>query len=140
MKTVRQRVHFIADMMVSLQWITRASERFLAKAWGVKESTVRNYSAEAHRIATADVHDRGERRELYTSQMEHLRVLARKDGNIREVRQCTELLCQMQGLFVTRHEHSIDSELNRILDVAESTLGKDGARKLLAALSKKKDP
>lgn len=55
--TVEERVAHIADLMRRLEWERGKSAVPLAAAWGISESTVRNYAAEAHRIVRAEVTD-----------------------------------------------------------------------------------
>lgn len=49
------RVEHIADLMRDLQWERGKTAKRLAEEWSVSESTIRNYSAEAHRIVVAEV-------------------------------------------------------------------------------------
>lgn len=55
--TVEERVGHIADLMRRLEWERGKSAAPLAAEWGIAESTVRNYAAEAHRIVRAEVTD-----------------------------------------------------------------------------------
>lgn len=60
----RDRVAWIVDRMRDLSWpVWPASLRFrqrIAEAWGISESTVRNYTAEAHRVVELDAVDRAQ--------------------------------------------------------------------------------
>lgn len=60
----RDRVGWIVDRMRDLSWpVWPQSLRFrqrVAEAWGISESTVRNYTAEAHRVVELDAVDRAQ--------------------------------------------------------------------------------
>jgi hypothetical protein len=53
-ETVAERVTHIAGMMEQLEWNGRDSLRSLSAEWGLAESTIKNYSAEASRLVTGD--------------------------------------------------------------------------------------
>lgn len=53
LKTVRERVDYIADLMSNLDWERGKTAPVLAEIWGVVTATVESYSAEASRLVTA---------------------------------------------------------------------------------------
>ena len=50
---VRARVNYVADLMRRHAWDTRVTTPALAEKWGLSESTIGNYAAEASRIVVA---------------------------------------------------------------------------------------
>lgn len=57
-ETVEERVRHIADLMTSAKYNGYVTRSKLAKDWGISESTVRNYAAEAHRLVSFDPEER----------------------------------------------------------------------------------
>ncbi len=56
--TVEQRVAYIAHLMAEGEYNGYQTRLELGQAWGVADSTVRNYARESHRIVTADPEER----------------------------------------------------------------------------------
>lgn len=56
-ETVAERVSFVADLMESLQWVRGKTGLAIANAWGLSESALKTYAAEASRLVTADADD-----------------------------------------------------------------------------------
>lgn len=52
-ESVSDRIDFIADIMSELQWVRGKTGKKLAKHWGLSESTLGGYAAEASRRVTA---------------------------------------------------------------------------------------
>lgn len=57
-----ERVRYIADEMAGGRWDGYNSRAPLAEIWGITDSTVRNYSAEAHRLCEFEPQEILERR------------------------------------------------------------------------------
>lgn len=140
-RNTRERVNFVSELLGSGLWITGLTERLLAEAWGFSRSRVRAISAEAHRLNTADLspQTRQERREQRVRELETWKATAVARGDLREAREHQRQANDLEGLVVTRHEHNIDAELHRFLDVAEQVFGKEKCRELLAALSTREE-
>lgn len=58
LESVNDRVEYIADLMRADRWHTRRTKLELASTWGVAESTVQNYSAEAGRTIADAIQER----------------------------------------------------------------------------------
>lgn len=54
-ESVDDRVAYIAERMRELEWERGKSAKRIAALWGLPESTIRNYSAEAHRQVMTEV-------------------------------------------------------------------------------------
>ncbi|MBA3913667.1 MAG: hypothetical protein H0X25_07385 [Acidobacteriales bacterium] len=52
--TVEQRIAHIVDLMEQFAWVRGKTAGLLAADWGLSQSTVENYSAEAHRRIVGD--------------------------------------------------------------------------------------
>jgi hypothetical protein len=70
LESVEQRVRYIAELMSEDRWVTKRCQRELAAVWSVTPSTVRNYSAEAHRILALDPEHRAKLRTKLEQRME----------------------------------------------------------------------
>lgn len=71
-----ERVAYIADVMSRNEWPvwpeSLAFRKKLAEEWGLSESTVRDYAAEAHRIVAIDPEERERLREEIAKRMKRL--------------------------------------------------------------------
>lgn len=92
--TVPERVNAIADMMATLEWDGRKSIRKLSDAWGLAESTIRNYSCEASRLVTGDTEEA--RRDI-TAGCRKLFTDAVREGDAKGARMVGELWAQVSG-------------------------------------------
>lgn len=57
-ETVEERIRHIADLMTSAKYNGYVTRHELATLWGITDSTVRNYAAEAHRLVSFDPEER----------------------------------------------------------------------------------
>jgi hypothetical protein len=68
--TREQRVRHIAQLMARGEWLNSYSRRCeLAASWGVTESAIKHYSAEAHRLLAFDPDERDELRTTLANRM-----------------------------------------------------------------------
>jgi hypothetical protein len=93
-ETVADRVTHIAGMMERFEWNGRQSLRELSVAWGVAESTVKNYSAEASRLVTGDVDEA--RRDITVGARKLLRE-AVTAGDANGFRQVADIWASVSG-------------------------------------------
>lgn len=92
-ETVAERVAYIAEEMAELRW-ERKTAKVLAEAWGVAESTVQNYSAEASRLVSGDADEA--RRDITVGARKLLREAV--DGsNMAGFRQVAEVWAMVSG-------------------------------------------
>jgi hypothetical protein len=93
-ETVADRVAVIADMMERLEWDGRKSLRSLSTAWGLAESTIKNYSAEASRLITGDAEEA--RRDITAGAKKLLRQTV-TDGDANGFKQVATIWAEVSG-------------------------------------------
>lgn len=100
--TVRERVAYIVGLMERLEWDKRFHTPLLAERWGLAESTIQNYSAEASRFVTGD--SESARRDI-TAGCRKLMRQALEDGSAKDFKAVGELLALVSGAKAPeRHE------------------------------------
>jgi hypothetical protein len=76
LETADERIHFIAGLMSENKWPawpdSVAYRRVLADKWGVSDSSIRSYSAQAHRLIALDPDEREQLRAELAKRMKRI--------------------------------------------------------------------
>ncbi len=89
-----ERVAFVAELMNALAWDRGKTGKVIAEAWGLSESALKTYAAEAHRLVTADP---DEARRDITAGCRRLFRQAVNSGNAKAARAVGELWADVAG-------------------------------------------
>ena len=107
-KSTAERVALIHDLMLSGQWITRVTERYLANQWGVSTSRVRQLSAEASRLVRRELgaDEIEQRRNMALGQLDRIKAVALnpRSPKLKDAIQAIKLEGTICGFVVQRHE------------------------------------
>lgn len=82
-KTKEARVLYIARMMARGAWRGYPSREWLAEAWDLTESTLRDYAAEAHRVVAFDPAEREQLKRSLASLCQ--RILRKAEREVNQV-------------------------------------------------------
>jgi hypothetical protein len=119
LKTVEERVEYIADLMGDLKWRRGKTSKALCEIWGVAKSTVENYSAEASRLVTSD--EATAKRDI-TAGARKLFVAAVEVGDAKGAKAMGDLWAAISGAKAPdKHEHKVSSVTLDDLDEMRAT-------------------
>lgn len=103
--TVKDRVAYIREMMLRLEWVRGVTGPDLAPIWGVAESTVNNYAAEASRQV---IGDEDEAKRDITAGARKLFKQAVEQGNSKAAKEMGDLWATVSGAKAPeKREHTV---------------------------------
>lgn len=138
-ETVQDRIEMILDMLITGNWNGKVSLRALARRWGVAESTVKNYKAEAsHRAKAMDDPEKiGETREqtlMMLRRQAQQFLLGDPANGIWPDRKAwlrtQRLIAEVAGLMNYNQRGKIEAVLDAFLKLAHSVLDDENFAKL----------